>query len=163
MSNLVDLAFCNETTKLKQNIETAFLTLGERLMKIRDNKLYLGQWETFELYLMDAKISPATASKLINIYHRFFIEWQFPAEKLVEAGGWSVVATLLPVCTNKEQATEWMDKATILSRQDLEKDIKEAKTGIDMSVCAHEDSYVIKVCRQCGNRERVYEENTLKA
>lgn len=158
MSNLVNLDFCNETTKLKQNIETAFLTLGERLMKIRDNRLYLGQWETFELYLMDAKISPAAASKLINIYNRFFVEWNFPAEKLVEAGGWTVVSTLLPVCKTKEQAEEWMDKALVLSRTDLEKEIKEIKTGIDMSKCDHVDNYVIRVCRTCGDRERIYEE-----
>lgn len=154
---LQKLDYCNETTKLKQTIETSFLTLGERLKRIRDERLYEGQWGTFEMYLMDAKISPATASKLINIYQKFFIEWQIKADKLVEAGGWSVVATLLPFCRTKEQAEEWMDKAFVLSRPDLEKEITEFRTGKDMSKCEHEDSYVIRVCRSCHFRERVYE------
>lgn len=157
MSNLARIDYCNETVKMKQNIETAFLTLGERLMKIRDQRLFEGQWASFSLYLLDAKISEATASKLINIYHKFVLEWQFPVEKLAEAGGWTSLAALLPICKTKEQAEPWLDKTFVLSRPDLEKEIKESKTGIDMRHCKHEDNYVIRVCRQCGDRERVYE------
>ena len=159
MSDISKYNYCEETTKLKQSIEVSFITLGERLRRIRDEKLYEGQWETFALYLMDAKISEATASKLINIYQRFFVEWNFPSEKLVEAGGWTVVASLLPVCKTKEQAEEWMDKALVLSRPDLEKEIREVKTGMPMITCKHSDSYMIKICRHCGERERIYEKD----
>lgn len=149
--------FCQQTIALKQTIETSFLSLGERLSQIRDDKKYVGQFETFELFLEEAKISPATASKLINIYQKFYIQWEFKAQELVDAGGWSVVATLLPVCRSREEAQGWLETAQIKSRGDLERDLKESRTGIDMSKCQHQDHYVVKVCRTCGDRFKSYE------
>ncbi len=160
MSNeITNFNYCQETVKLKQTIETSFLSLGERLSKIRDNRLYSGQWETFELFLEDAKLSPATASKLINIYQKFYLQWDIKAQELVDAGGWSVVATLLPICKTKEEAQGWLETAQLKSRSDLEKDIKEAKTGLMMADCLHPRKYVVEICPDCGDRRKVYEEN----
>lgn len=157
---LSNLQYCNQTVELKKTIESSFLSLGERLLHIRDGALFQGQWSTFEMFLEDAKISPGTASKLINIYQRFFLEWQFKSDELVQAGGWSVVAALLPVCKTREQAEDWLHKSHVLSRGDLEKEIKELKTGIQMSDCQHDDHYLIRVCRRCGDRVKDYEEDT---
>ncbi len=156
-TDLKNYDYCQEAIALKKTIETSFLSLGERLARIRDDRLFVGQWETFEIFLEDAKVSPATASKLINIYQRFYLEWGFKAQSLVDAGGWSVIATLLPVCRTKDEAQNWLQIAQIKSRSDLEKDIKEQKTGIDMSTCSHGDSYSIQVCRTCGDRLRIYD------
>jgi hypothetical protein len=158
MKPALKLDFCEDTAKLKKDIEVGFLKLGERLQKIRDERMFEGRWDSFEEYLDYATISPGTASKLINIYQRFFLEWEIDAEKLVEAGGWSVVATLLPICKSKKDAKDWLSKANILSRSDLEKDIKEFRTGKPMSECLHSDSYILKVCRTCGHKERIYNE-----
>lgn len=154
-NELSNYNYLEDTKKLKQTIETSFLTLGERLSRIRNEKLFLPSYETFEDFLLDAKLSPATASKLINIYEKFYIEWKFKTDELVEAGGWSVVATLLPICKDRESAEEWLHKSHHLSRPDLEKEIKEMKTGIPMKDCKHEDSYVLRVCRTCGFKEKV--------
>lgn len=115
-------------------------------------------YESFEEFLHDAKLSEATASKLINIYTKFHLEWKLTPERLVEAGGWTVVATLLPICKTRAEAEEWMDKAQLLSRVDLEKEIKEFRTGKPMATCLHDNSYLIRVCRTCGDRIRIYEE-----
>lgn len=160
MNALQNYSYLTDTIELKKTIEVSFLTLGERLSKIRHEKLWSDGYTSFEEFLEEAKLSPATASKLINIYQRFFIEWKFPQEKLVEAGGWTVVATLLPVCKTREQAEDWLGRSHLLTRSDMEKEIKELKTGLPMKDCLHTNSYVIRVCRDCGNRERIYEEDT---
>ncbi len=157
----VSLNYCDETIVLKKQIEVTFLSLGERLLNIRDNRMFMPQWETFDLFLMDADISSGTASKLINIYQKFHVRFGFSVPELVGAGGWSKLAPLLPVCSTREEAEVWiLDKLPVLSRQDAEKEMKEAKTGILMAECNHQDSFIIKVCRTCGDKERVYEEES---
>lgn len=158
MKDLARLNYCEETRLKVRELEGSFLVLGERLKKIRDEKLFIGQWETFEEYLEDVKLTAPTASKLINVYQKFLVEWQFRQEKLMEAGGWSVLYPILRIATSKEEAEEWVDKACVLSRKDLEKEITEAKTGIDMSKCKHHDTYVLKVCRTCGHKEKVLDD-----
>jgi hypothetical protein len=159
MNKLPALQYCNDVIDLKKQIEVTFLSLGERLEKIRDEKLYSPQWETFELFLMDADISPATASKLINIYQRFHKRLGFTVEQLAAAGGWSKLAPLLPVVTTREEGEDWiLNRLPVLSRQDAEKEIAEFKTGISMADCEHHNSYIIRVCRDCHDRIRIYEE-----
>lgn len=126
-------------------------------MKIRDERLFEPQWDTFGIYVSELKMSEPVASKLINIYKRFVLEYNILPEKLLKAGGWSVVAEVLPVVKTKEEAVEWIDKMEVLTKEDIRKEILEKKTGITQQNCKHEDYYTIKVCRVCGDKERIYE------
>lgn len=159
MTKLQDLKYCNDTLQLKFTIESSFLSLGERLMKIRDERLFEPQWETFGTYVSELKMSEPSASKLINIYRRFVLEYNIEPQKLLNAGGWSVVAEILPVVKTKAEAVEWIDKMEVLTKEDIRKEILEKKTGITQQNCPHKDTYEIIVCRTCGERMRKYNEN----
>ena len=154
------VGFCNATIAFKGKIEHDFLELGRRLMMIRDEKLYADQWETFEDFIVDLKnISEATASKLINIYRVFVIEYKIPVKRLVSAGGWTMIAEIIPLIKNKADATQWLHKATELTRTDLRREITEAKTGVSMAECTHphDQQVYLRVCLACGIKERVNE------
>jgi hypothetical protein len=155
---LSNLNFCHDTLELKGTIENSFLVLGERLLKIRTERLYEPQWQAFDEYVNEMKMSEASANKLISIYQKFILEYKIPSNLLTLAGGWAVVAEILPVVT-KDTVKDWLNKATVLSRQDLRKEVKEARTGIDMSKCEHKNFYTIRCCRDCGDRIAVHEEN----
>ena len=159
MNELSNLKYCTETVSLKYTIESSFLSLGERLMKIRDEKLFQPQWETFGTYVAELKMSESSASKLINIYKRFILEYNIEPQKLLKAGGWSVIAEVLPVVHNKRDAISWINKMGELTKEDIRKEILEQKTGITQMNCPHTDTYTIQVCRTCGDRIKTNENN----
>jgi hypothetical protein len=154
-NELQDLNYCESTIELKSTIENSFLDLGQRLLKIRNENLYLPQWTSFLEYVWEMKMSEAQASKLINIYQKFVLEYAFPRERLLKAGGWSSLAEVLPMIKSKEDAEYWLEKTEILSRPDLRKEKKEHVTGIQQSDCEHHDTYELRICRTCGLKEKL--------
>jgi hypothetical protein len=156
---LQNLDYCNQAIEIKKQTEIGFIMLGQYLHNIREQKLYEGQWDSFPEYLQDMNLPDGTASKLINIYKKFVLEFQIPEQRLIDAGGWTKIATLLPIVTNKEDAEEWIHKASVLSIRDLQKEIKENETGVEMKACPHTDTFLIRVCRDCGDKFEVYEPN----
>lgn len=157
MAKEIDYQYCSKTLELKDMIERSYLVLGERLMKIRDGELFRGQWETFEAFVNDMKMSKATASKIINIYQRFVVEYGISPERILGAGGWSVVAEALPLIRTKSDAEGWLHSMEHLSRDDVRREIREKRTGISQIKCNHDNSYTIKVCRDCGFKEAVHQ------
>ena len=160
MSNLekTNYEYCNDTLALKVNIENSFLQLGKRLYTIREKEMYIPQYETFEEFSLEFKMSRATVSKLINIYQLFVLKFGIPEKRLLQAGGWSSVSELLPIVTTKAQAVKWLDKAEVLTRADLRIALMVKKKGIDPSDCEHDkDFFVLKVCRTCGLKQSIDE------
>lgn len=153
-----NITVCSQAVEVKQDIEKRFLLLGKMLMEIRDGRLYFPNWESFDLYLEDKmKFSEATASKLINIYDRFVLEYQIPEERILEAGGWSSIAEILPMVKNKENAELWLEKLSTLPRNAVRAEMTEKRTGVSQANCPHYDDevYQIKICRKCGEKWRV--------
>lgn len=148
------LDFCEETISKKHILELAWLELCGRLKEIRDKELYKGRWENFEDFLNDPAMDmdKGTASKMITIHEKMILEYKIKPTVIANAGGWSKVAELLPVISNKEDAEEWLSKAAVLSKADLRKEVQEQKSGILMKNCKHKDTYIIRVCRDCGEK-----------
>lgn len=151
-----NLDFCNETISKKHVLEMGWLELCARLKEIRDNKLYEGRWENFEDFLNDPSMDmdKGTASKMITIHEKLITEYQIKPVVIANAGGWSKVAELLPVINNKKDAEEWLSKSSVLSKNDLRKEIKEKK-GKGGIGCQHPNSYkvVMCCCKNCDYKE----------
>lgn len=146
------LKYCNEALEIEKKLRKGFLVLAQYLYKIREGRFYEPQWSTFEEYMWEFKeISPATISKMISVYENYVVKFKFRPRKL-EPIGWNALYTMLPVIKSKASAQRWIGTALVLSRQDLFKEIKEKRTGVDMSECKHEDFYEIRICRTCGDR-----------
>lgn len=144
--------YCKEALKLKNTIEYSFIELGKRLRIIRDERKFEPEWEAFDDYLIEMRLTKGTASKLINIYERFVLEYKFPVAQLAEVG-WSQLSEVLPVVKSKKDAEHWVHMAAQHPLRELRDEIKEKKTGIDQRTCKHSNSYTIRVCRDCGYRE----------
>lgn len=143
--------FLQMLIKLSQQLEFNYLEFGKQLKTCRDDEVYDPEYDTFPAFLQEIKLTQSKASKLINIYEKFVVEYGIPIEKLAQAGGWSVVAEILPVVTNKAKAKEWVEKAIKMRRKDLRKEVKEENTGVSMADCTHTDTYLIEVCRICSD------------
>lgn len=153
---LVHYEYIEKTIALKENIERGFLEFGKRLKRIRDERMYEPQYDSFDDFIPELKMSKGTVSKLINIYEKFVVQYKISTVLLLEAGGWTVVAELLPVVRNKTEAKAWLEKAKVLHRPDLRLELKEHKTGIDQATCKHtKDFYTLRICRVCGFRETI--------
>ncbi len=148
------LDFCSHTIAFKHFIETQWLEFAGQLKEIRDRELYKGRWDSFEDFIADPTMAldKGTASKMITIFERFILEYKISNFKIAQVGGWSKVAEILPVVKDKKSAEQWLSNATSLSKSDLRKEVKEEKTGIQMSKCKHEDYYIVKICRRCGDK-----------
>lgn len=152
--------YCKQALEFEKSLSTQFLTLGQYLFNIRENNLFSPQWDSFNEFCMEFRsLSQASISKLANIYKKFILDYEMPAEKLVATGGWASLAEIVPLITSKETCEEWVDKATVLSRDDLRKEITEKRTGKDMRDCAHENYYTVKICRECHDREKIDDSN----
>ena len=160
------LKFCEETSHLKNQTEVAFIELGRRLQKINTEKMWYGRWEDFDHYCRsELKMSKQTAYKLIAIYDKFVIQYKIPPSQLAQAGGWSIVAQVLPMVKDEDTAKDWIHQAIHAeSKRDLVALIRESKTGIDPIRCEHENTtrYTVVECKDCGESWREYEEDNKK-
>lgn len=145
--------YCQETIKLREQIEVAFIAIGERLKHIRDKHWYEGSWETFEDYLKEMKMHSSVASRLIKVYEKFILEYEISPHRVALAGGWSNAYEIIGKANSKEEAEEWLEKFEYASNQkDVGSVKKELRSGIKRDECSHSETYTIKICRQCGEK-----------
>lgn len=154
---LTQYNYCLEVVELKKNIELAFLVLGEKLMKIRDEEMYTGSWESFNDYLDEIKISPSVASRLISVYSTMVLEYSLEPQLIANAGGWSNAYEITKVSSTKEEALRWLEESKERMPKDTKIALREARTGISIEDCRHE-YYELRICRKCGDKEKIYNE-----
>lgn len=156
----VQYDYCQEAINQKNKIEKQFWTLAEMLHKIKTDGLYLSGWSSWEEYCMEFKgFSKRSMDKIIQLYKVFILEHKVSVNELQDSGGWALLAEALPHVHSKKDAKEWIEKSKILTLQDIRKELKERKTGISMVHCKHRNTYTIRVCEDCGERIRIYEDN----
>lgn len=151
--------FCQQAILLKETIERSFLSLGERLLRIRNENLFLPAWGSFVEYLDELGLSEAKASKLIGIFEKYVIMGGIDPNTLITPQGWSGLAEFLPYVKTKEDAARFAQLGTSLTRSDIRKETHELRTGKQMSDCEHKNTYTVVICKDCGDRVRKYTEH----
>ena len=152
---ITPLGFCESTIELVQNIEGAFINLGERLHKIRIERLWESNWDSYEEFLGEIKISPGKASKIVSVYETFVLEYKVPTEKLSSVG-WSSLYSMLPAIKSGQDANEWVEKGSVLRREDIEDEVREFKKG-KCNCDEHPfEEIILQICKNCGKRHRVF-------
>lgn len=157
MNKEIAYSYLQKTIELKDKIEVAFLNLGERLYKIRTEELWKNGHDSYFEFLMEAKISESTASKLETVYRHFVLNLKLSHEKVAKVG-WTDAYLISQIALTKDTAEEWLDKGEILSSGDLRKEIMEFRTKKDMKDCRHSNKYQLEICRDCGFKARIYDE-----
>lgn len=147
-----NLKYCNDTLDLKKEIEGNFIYLAERLHTIKQHNLFEPQWSSFLEFCFEMRISQNMANKLMQIYEVFILGYGFKPEEITTVGGWGTLQEILPMVKTKKDAVHWMKEASILTVSDLRKNIREERTGIDMAKCKHSNSYVVRICKDCGDK-----------
>lgn len=150
--------FCTDTIELKERAEIEFLELGRRLCEISRGRLWRGGWDSWEEYLHELRMSQGTASKLMRIYQLLVERHGFSPANIASAGGWTVVAEVLPAMKEKHEAERWMDLARRLSRTDLRRTFHEETKETNMLTCRHTDTYLLRICNECGLKMKVFED-----
>jgi|TARA_Y100000310_G_scaffold270565_1_gene284491 predicted DNA-binding protein YlxM (UPF0122 family) len=145
--------FCRDTIALRVNIEYSFLDLGKRLYQIKEKHLYYPNYESFGEFAEEMKMTPTAVSKLIGIYEKFVLTYGFPEKEIAEVRSWQNLAETLAFVKNKTTAKKWLLAAVNMRRNDLRDELNEQRTGIVQTECPHADSYTIKICRKCRNKQ----------
>lgn len=145
--------FLRETIALKVETESAFLELGARLYKIHNEEIWKGEYETYEMFLLETRISKATASKLENIHHTFVLTHKVSPKKLA-AVGWSSLYSMAKYVDSKEKAEDLVHEATLLTRYDFQAKLKNQSGEQDR--CKHE-MVKMEFCTKCGIKHRLYD------
>lgn len=154
-----NLKYCENALDLKKSLEESYLKLGEYLYEIKDKEMYLPQWSSWEVFTMELKMSQNAINKMVQIYTKLVLEYSIAPADIITAGGWTVIAELLPVIDSKKDAVEWLEKAQELTREDLRTEVKEARTGVPQQHCKHKNTYTIVVCRDCGIKIEDHEDH----
>lgn len=155
--------YCKSALLLKRDIEFTFLQLGEMLHKIKQDRLFEAGWSSWDEYEMELKMSSGTISKLIRIYELFVLCHKFTPKQIAGAGGWSVVAELLPVVaetTPHARVEELLGICAEQTRTDLRRTVTEVKRG---SPCSHAKTHrlILEICDDCGYKTRIIEDEKI--
>lgn len=150
--------YCDTTLQMETGARTVYLMLAERLYNIREERLYEAGWSSWQEFCMEFKdMSPASVSKLISVYDVFIKQYGFKADELAKAGGWTKLYQMLKLVHTREDAVKWLSTAETASRQDIKKFLTEAKTGVNMSECKHNTTFLVRVCEDCGEKWKEHE------
>lgn len=155
MNELKKKEICDGALALKKDIETSFLVLGEHLLRIKTETLFLPYYDSWSAFLDEIRLSESVASRLMGIYEKLILEYHCDVAKLASAGI-SNLQEILPHANTKEKAEEYLHLASTLTNRDLRIEMKELKT--ERAPCTHknESSYLLRIYA-CGHKERVYE------
>ena len=149
---IVPTRYLKETLKLKNEVEGMFLQIGERLYNIRKDEIWKGAYNNYSEFLQDMGISDGHASKLVQIYVRFILEYGIRQAKLAQIGIKKLYA-IIPLCTDKNSLKSALEKIEGLSSDDVERLSKDQQAG------PHEhDDHKYLVCSICKRMKKFYEE-----
>jgi len=111
---------------LKKEIGTNLLQMGKILYKIKEERLYAPQYESFNEFLAmpELSFSRAMAYKAVVVY-RVFVE-TYAAQDLIEGIDPDKLYKIAGVVDNNN-LDDWLGKARVLSRGDLTEEVREAK------------------------------------
>lgn len=152
MSNkLVPTTYIKETLKLKVDIQGAFLQLGERFYNIKEEELWQGQYNSFSEFLQHMEISDGHASKLVQIYARFVLEYGISQMKLSKIGIQKLYV-IMPMCTDKKSLQSALDQIEGLSSSDVKQLVLEEEAGPHK----HQDEEYVR-CTVCKRVKRIYD------
>lgn len=156
--------YCQETISLKSELEISYLDLASRLHRIELNRMFEPNYDTFDDFLEDIKLTRSSASKMIAVWRTFIIKFKMKPKQIAQAGGVYKAYEVIKYSNTRKQAEEWLLRAKENTRRDLRKHLTEAKTGISMVECKHKDCEIItyRLCKKCGDTERIYDEDKPK-
>ncbi len=143
--------FVQDTINFVKSIELNFLVLAERLHKIQTEEMYLPNYDTFTDFLKEININNSVASRLIKIHTTFVENYGIKHQELLEVGGWSKIAEILPVATTKKKAELWLTYASVNPQSVLRQMIKEKILKKKPTLTCN-DFYIIKICRDSGSK-----------
>jgi len=137
--------FLTETIQLAKTVRESMVVIGGRLIKIKEDGLWEGSFETWESFTEAIDMSPASASRIMTVYREWIEQAHFTVEEIAHVGISNLYAgrNLLET-KSKEDALATVET---LRRSDVEKLVKG-------EVADHEHK-IISYCTIC--RERVYE------
>jgi len=150
--------YCDLTLTMEEGARAVYLMLAERLYNIRQERLYEPYWSSWQEFNMEFKdLAPSSISKLITVYETFVLKFGYKPSELSKAGGWTKLYQMTKQVKSKADADKWLALGETHSRQDLDKYLVEAKTGVDMSGCPHAETYTVVICTHCGERVAKYD------
>lgn len=136
--------FLKETIEVVRQLEVRFIELGRRLHRINAQHLWKGVYESYSDFLDEAKVTPSTASKLVNVYEQYIVVAGLTEEQLIGAP-YSSLYEAIPLLQH-ESASKVLSKVKLLTRSEIHDEAREDK----YPDCKHEETIVI--CSHCHKR-----------
>lgn len=153
--------FCEETAQLSRGLQKAEMLLAPRLYKIRKQKLYQKAYQYEKLYMFcdEINMSESKVSRLSSIYEKFVITLGVPFDALQNID-YTKLDVIKKVCETKDLAYHWIDEAKELSIRDLKRKVK-AVIGEDDPECDHQNTYLVRHCKDCSEHWEELGDQTL--
>lgn len=148
--------FCEYTAKLALGIKSAFMMLAKNLYLIESKKMYKPTYDYMYQYCDEIGIDTATCSKLTTIYEKFCEQYGIPLDEIIDLE-YTKLYLIKKVSGNKELAEYWIEEIKSgLTIRDLKKRIQEVTSGVDQMKCEHRETYLVRCCKECGEKWEEY-------
>lgn len=119
--------YVRETIDLVKQIETRFLELGARLYRIKEEKLWLNTYDSYQEFLDTAHINPGHASILASIHKHYVVDGGKKQETLAGIG-YSNLYEAIPLI-EAEGVDSAVVKASTLTRAEIKDEVRDEKHG----------------------------------
>lgn len=143
--------FLEETREMAITTSFANILLAGRLYRIKEEKLWQAGYDSWDDYLMDLKVKPAKATKLMKVHKKFILDYGIKPEKAAEVG-YTVLYNAHNVIEDKEDAKEFVENAIKMTSTDTTRIIEERKAVNKIEDCEHKNTYTVRICKDCGDR-----------
>jgi len=143
-SEIIAHTRCQEAIALESKIGGNFLELAARLYEIKGRRLYETEYTTWGAFCEEFRsLSISSISKLLTVYELYVLKYQIEQEKLITAGGWSLLYKARKMAQTKEEAERIIDELGIQASS-------HARSHAVVPYCDHVETYQVTVCKDCG-------------
>lgn len=130
---------------LLRQAEKSFLEIGAILYKVRANDSWRGQFDSYESFLEEARISKSIASVLVKVYTFFILGGGKTFDQLAGLG-YSKLYEAIPLLEAGEDIETVVAKVKMLTRSEIKQEVRE-----DFHKdCDHHKT--ITICAECKIR-----------
>jgi hypothetical protein len=151
--NTLSKNILEETKELFNSLSEGFLVLGENLFSIFTKELWKGKYDSYEEYIEWVGISPATASKLRQVYQHYVLDKGYDNYADLSLIPWTSLYENISIATSKR----WIEEKVALAKEGQLRgsNLKEEKRIALKGECERHNFYTLKICKNCNYKIKV--------
>jgi len=136
--------YLRETVDLVKQIDTRALELGARLYRIKEERMWEDEHDSFMEFVDTTGLKRSFVSMLTTVHRVYVVDHGVQVPELAQAG-YSKLYDAMPLLDDEDAKTV-VNKAKMLSLSEIREEVRDEKHP----ECSHEET--VRICSACHKR-----------